>query len=52
MKMSRTDIMTAAMNAGLDYEDAEDIANALLPECQTVPDFRVRKMIRLYGGNA
>jgi hypothetical protein len=45
-KMSRTDIMTAAMNAGLTYEAAEDIAHDLSPECRTVAETKVIRAIR------
>lgn len=49
-KMSRTDIMTAAMNAGISYEDAEVMAYTLSPECRTVAESKVIRAIRYYLG--
>ena len=49
-RFSRTDIMTAAMNAGICYEDAEVMAYTLSPECRTVPESKVIRAIRYYRG--
>jgi hypothetical protein len=43
--MSRTDILVAAIQAGLSDETAEDIMYLLSPECQTVPEMRVARAI-------
>ncbi len=49
-KMSRTDLLTAAMNAGIPYEDAEVMAYTLSPECRTVAESKVIRAIRYYLG--
>ena len=45
MRMSRTDILVSAIQAGLTDDQAEDIMYDLSPECQTVPRSRVRETI-------
>jgi len=45
MRMSRTDILVAAIQAGLSDETAEDIMYELSPECGTVAPTKVRRAI-------
>lgn len=49
-KMSRSDILMYAIEAGLSYDQAEDLAYALSPECRTVAKSRVvREVAKLAG---
>jgi hypothetical protein len=45
MRMSRTDILVSAIQAGLTDDQAEDIMYDLSPECQTVAPTKVRRAI-------
>jgi hypothetical protein len=48
--MSRSDIVTAAMDAGIPYEDADILSCTLSPECGLVRESIVQKAITLYWG--
>lgn len=45
-RYSRTDIQVLCLLAGMTYEQAEDLACDLSPECQTVPANKVKKILR------